>query len=178
MTKKGSGCPACSGARAERREKCMTVGSRSFENNGTIPRKHTGFGEDISPELTVSGVPEGTVSFAVILDDTDVPFRKNFTHWIVWNIPVTDVIPEGLPCGASIREPVPACQGAAWGKHRYRGPKQPFFIRKEHRYVFTVYALECKLDLPENARRKDLLQAMRGHISAEASLTGRFRRGD
>ena len=154
----------------------MTVTSPAFEDNGRIPRKHTGFGEDISPELSLNDVPEKTVSYAVILDDLDVPFRKSFNHWIIWNIPVTDVIPEGLPQGAVIREPIPACQGMAWGKHRYRGPKQPFFIKKEHRYLFTVYALDRRLELPGTSGKKELIDAMRGHVLAEASITGRYKK--
>ncbi|MDO4939356.1 MAG: YbhB/YbcL family Raf kinase inhibitor-like protein [Lachnospiraceae bacterium] len=155
----------------------MIVSSKSFENNGTIPLKHTGFGEDISPELTIADAPGNTVSFAVVLDDLDVPFQKSFTHWIIWNIPKIDVIPEGLPYGAVLREPFPACQGEAWGKYRYRGPKQPVFIRKEHRYVFTVYALDCRLDISEKSRKMNLLDAMHGHILAEAKIIGKYKRG-
>ena len=152
----------------------MIVSSTAFENNGMVPQKHTGFGDDVSPELIITEIPEEAVSFAIILDDLDVPFRNTFTHWIIWNIPVTDVIPEGLPRGSVICEPISACQGVAWGKHRYRGPKQPFFIRKEHRYVFTVYALDCRLELSEQSRRKNLMDAMYGHILAEARLIGKF----
>lgn len=154
----------------------MIVSSTAFKNNGTIPRKHTGFGEDISPEFTITDAPEATVSFAVILDDLDVPFCKIFTHWIVWNLPDNGVIPEGLPKGAVISEPVKACQGTAWGKNCYRGPKQPFFIRNEHRYVFTVYALDCMLDISENSDRKNLLDAMSDHILSQANITGRYKR--
>ena len=156
----------------------MIVSSTTFENNGRIPQKHTGFGEDISPELIITDAPKDAVSFAIILDDLDVPIRKNFTHWIIWNITLTDVIPEGLPCGSVICEPISAYQGVGWGNHRYRGPKQPFFIRKEHRYVFTVYALDCQLDISEKSRKKDLIDAMHGHILAEASLIGRYQRDE
>lgn len=154
----------------------MIVSSKAFENNGIIPMKYTGFGKDISPELVITEVPDGTVSFAIILDDLDVPLCKSFTHWIIWNIPVTDVIPEGLPGGSLIRDPISACQGVAWGKHKYRGPKQPFFIRKEHRYVFTVYALDCQLGISEKSHRNELLDAMRGHILSETRLFGKYKR--
>ena len=89
---------------------------------------------------------------------------------------MTDVITEGLPCGSVIREPISACQGVAWGKHKYRGPKQPFFIRKEHRYVFTVYALDCQLGISEKSNRNELLDAMRGHILSETKLFGKYKR--
>ena len=84
----------------------MIIKSTAFENNGMIPRKHTGFGEDLSPELIITDAPEDTVSFAIILDDLDVPFRKAFAHWITWNLPLAGVIPEGLPGGPVIREPI------------------------------------------------------------------------
>lgn len=157
-------------------EKAMTVHSPSFTDNGIIPKKHTGFGADISPELIIENLPEETVSLAIVLDDLDVPLQKSFTHWLIWNIPKTDTVPEGIPHGTEIRHPFPACQGNAWGKHRYRGPKQPFFIRKEHRYVFTVYALDCRLSLSPKANKKALLAAMDGHISAKTELTGRYKR--
>ena len=155
----------------------MIISSTAFENNGTIPIKYTGFGKDVSPAFTLSDVPQNTVSFALIMNDLDVPFCKIFTHWIVWNIPVTETIPEGLPNGAFINTPLTACQGVAWGRHIYRGPKQPFFVRGEHRYLFTLYALDCKLDIPASSKRKELLTAMTGHILATASITGKFKRG-
>lgn len=152
----------------------MNICSRSFRDNGEIPVKHTGFGDDLSPQLEITDIPEGTVSFAVILDDIDVPMKKEFTHWLIWNIPETKVIPEGIPAGDHISEPISACQGKAWGKHRYRGPKQPPFIRKEHRYAFHIYALDCYLDLPAKTGKKGLLLEMKGHILSEAELFGRY----
>lgn len=147
----------------------MIIKSRAFMN-GFIPTKHTGFGDDISPELTIIDAPDETISFAIVLDDLDVPLRKSFNHWIVWNIPKTEVIPEGL-------SEINAIQGIAWGKNRYRGPKQPFFIKKEHRYVFTVYALDCMLNISEKSNKKALLSAMNGHILTDATLIGKYKRG-
>ena len=154
----------------------MIVTSPSFTNNGSIPVKHTGFGKDKSPEFQISAAPENTASFAIILDDLDVPWTKNFNHWIIWNIPKTQIIPEGLPAGGKITSPITATQGKAWGKNRYRGPKQPFFIKKEHRYVFYFYALDTFLDISENSNKKALQNAMQGHILAETQICGRFKR--
>ena len=156
-------------------DKAMIIKSKSFENNGMIPKKHTGFGEDKSPELTISDIPDSTVSLAIIMDDLDVPFRDYFTHWLIWNIPGTEIIEEGLPGGEKIESPFSAIQGVAWGKHIYRGPKQPFFIRKEHRYVFYVYALDCMLNLTGMAGKKELVDAMKGHVLSEAKLMGRYK---
>ena len=153
----------------------MIVSSKSFENNGTIPLKHTGFGADFSPELTIIDAPNETVSFAIVLDDLDVPLKKEFNHWIIWNIPKIDIIPEGLPKGAQICEPIRACQGVAWGKNVYRGPKPPFFIKKEHRYAFKVYALDCLLDISEKANKKILLDAINGHVLAKATIIGKYK---
>lgn len=153
----------------------MIVSSTSFENMGMIPKKHTGFGEDVSPEFTIGDIPDNTVSFAVVLDDLDVPFTKAYTHWIIWNIPKTEKIPGNLPKGETIDTPVSAVQGMAWGKNIYRGPKQPFFIRKEHRYVFYVYALDCMLDIPAKSDKNKLMDAIDGHILGTAELTGRYK---
>lgn len=71
----------------------MIIESNSFKDGGTIPLKNTGFGEDISPDFRVIGIPDGTVSLAIVMDDLDVPFRNRFNHWIIWNIPKTEVIP-------------------------------------------------------------------------------------
>lgn len=153
----------------------MKVSSKSFENNELIPKKHTGFGEDLSPEFQISDVPEGTVSLAVIMDDLDVPWTKNYNHWIVWNIPNTEIIPEGLPKGTEISEPIKACQGIGWGKNGYRGPKPPFFLKKAHRYVFYIYALDTELALPVKAKKKALLDAVKGHVLDRATLTGLYK---
>lgn len=153
----------------------MIVRSKSFENNGMIPKKHTGFAEDISPELLINDIPDKAISFAIIMDDLDVPFTKAFTHWIAWNIPKTETVPESLPGGEIIDKPISAVQGIAWGKHIYRGPKQPFFIKKEHRYVFKVYALDCMLDIAISSNKHDLLNAMNGHIVEEAELIGKYK---
>ena len=153
----------------------MIVRNNSFENNAMIPKKHTGFGEDLSPELILSDIPEETVSLAIILDDLDVPWKKNFSHWIAWNIPNTEIIPEGLPKGVRIEKPINACQGIAWGKNCYRGPKPPFFLKKVHRYVFYVYALDTELMLSGNSRKNELMDAMQGHILAETKLTGLYK---
>lgn len=153
----------------------MKISSKSFENNELIPKKHTGFGEDLSPEFQISDVPEGTVSLAVIMDDLDVPWTKNYNHWIVWNIPNTEIIPEGLPKGTEISEPIKACQGIGWGKNGYRGPKPPFFLKKAHRYVFYIYALDTELALPVKSKKKALLDAMKGHVLDRATLTGLYK---
>lgn len=93
-----------------------------------------------------------------------------FTHWVLWNYPAGPVIPGGLPKGKRLENG--ALQGTAYGLHRYAGPKPPPFSR--HRYRLTVCALDCVLELPPSARKKDLLKAAQGHILQSGSLTARF----
>lgn len=99
-------------------------------------------------------------TLAIIMDDLDVPFSGELNHWLIWNLPPLSMIPENIPYGAEC--PNEAKQGLAYGKNRYQGPKQPPFIRKAHRYRFRVYGLDC--ELPATSQKKDLMQAMSGHI--------------
>jgi phosphatidylethanolamine-binding protein (PEBP) family uncharacterized protein len=69
-----------------------------------------------------------------------------------------------------------AIQGVGYGKNRYRGPKQPVFVRNMHRYIFKFYVLDCFLDLDVNSRKADLLKAMKGHIIQQGSITGTYKR--
>ena len=110
----------------EHRGTPLSVSSSAFENGGWIPDRHSGYGEDRSPELIPDGIDPAAVSMAITLDDADHPLFPNYTHWVAWNLPVVSVIPEGLPRGAAVRTPICLEQGMAYGKHCYRGPKPPF----------------------------------------------------
>lgn len=154
----------------------LTIISSAFKNNGTVSKKHTGFGEDISPDFSISNLNEETVSIAIVMDDLDIPMIKAYNHWIIWNIPKTEYIPENIPYGPTVPALSNAVQGTAYGKNRYRGPKQPFFVRGEHRYIFHFFALDCFIDLDCTARKKDLIQAMQGHILQQGSITCRYKR--
>lgn len=154
----------------------LSLTSSAFEEGCTIPMRHTGFGEDLSPAMHLSGLCRETVSLALILEDLDVPFCRTYCHWLIWNLPPIAEIPEGIPGGPSVPSLGNAVQGVGYGTHRYRGPCPPPFLRRPHRYVFRAYALNCWLDIPSAARRRALVKAMSGHILQEASLSGTFRR--
>lgn len=154
----------------------LRLTSPVFGEGRPIPRRHSGFGEDLSPALMLSGLCPETVSLALILEDLDVPFCKAYCHWLIWNLPPMAEIPEGIPHGSPVLSLGNAVQGVGYGSHRYRGPCPPPFSRSPHRYVFRAYALDCRLDLPPSARRRALAGAMSGHILQEASLSGTFRR--
>lgn len=152
----------------------MIVTSSDFKDYEMIPKKHTGFGADVSPKLMLKDIPEKTVSIAIIMEDLDVPFIGEFPHWIIWNIPPVTVIPQGIPKGKLINNPIRAFQGKAWGKHAYRGPKQPPFIHKTHRYRFSVFALDRMLDISPHANKAELIRAMSAHVLEKAELVGLY----
>lgn len=154
----------------------MEIISPSFINNGYMPKKHTGFDADISPEFQLLNLSDNVVSIAIIMDDLDIPLRKALNHWLIWNIPKTDKIPENIPYGSSVSLLNNAIQGVAYGRNRYRGPKQPVFVRNTHRYIFNFYALDCFLNLDSHAKKKDLIEAMSGHIIQQGSITGKYKR--
>lgn len=154
----------------------LQITSPSFENNGSMPRKHTGFGEDISPAFRLSNLSPEAVSIAIIMDDLDIPLIESLNHWLIWNIPKTDIIPENIPYGQVVASLSNAKQGVGYGRNRYRGPKQPVFVRSMHRYIFRFYVLDCFLDLDSGVRKADLLKAMEGHIIQQASITGTYKR--
>jgi len=136
----------------------------AFENKKPIPRKYTCDGDNVNPALNISGVPEATKSLVLIMDDPDAPMGT-WDHWIVWNIPPTNKIEENT---------VPGVEGMNDSrKHSYSGPCPP---SGTHRYFFKVYALDTKLNLAPNSRKKDVEKAMKGHILAQGELVGLYSR--
>ena len=130
---------------------------------------HTGRGADRSPELVLENLSPGAKTLAVTLEDMSHPI-KGFTHWVIWNLPVSDKIPGAIPAGKTL--PGGGVQGVAYGLHRYAGPKPP--KGKTHVYRFTVYALDCTLDLSSGTRKKAFLRAAEGHILQSGSISGEF----
>ena len=152
----------------------LTITSTAFTEGGKIPRKHTCEGEDISPDLSWSGVPEGTESLALIVDDPDAPDpakpQRVYVHWVVYNIPpTTHGIPEG---GSLVSGPVTGSND--FGKKEWGGPCPPI---GRHRYFFKLYALDTTLDL-SSAKKAEVENAMKGHILGQAELMGTYQKGD
>ncbi len=142
----------------------LTIKSPVFESNKLIPFKYTCDGEDVNPPLIIEGIPEGTKSLVLIVDDPDAPMGT-WDHWVVWNIPPTDKIEEST---------VPGVEGINdFRKHSYGGPCPP---SGTHRYFFKVYALNTKLTLNPNSRKKDVEKAMKDHVLAKGELVGLYRR--
>lgn len=137
--------------------------------NGRFLPDHTGRGRDLSPELVLENLSPEAAALAVTLEDMSHPI-KGFTHWVIWNLPAVERIPGAIPAGKIV--PGGGAQGVAYGLHRYAGPKPP--KGKTHTYRFTVYALDCALDLNSGARKRTFLRAAEGHILQKFSVLGEF----
>ncbi len=151
----------------------LAVTSTAFENGGAIPKRHTGRGEDVSPELSFGPLNIKAQSIAILMDDMDHPIGA-YNHWIIFDIPASMAsVPEGVPKGETVASLGNALQGRSdyGGKHYYRGPKPPFGT---HKYVFRVYVLDTFLKLSANTNKAALLDAMEGHILQYGTLTGTF----
>jgi Raf kinase inhibitor-like YbhB/YbcL family protein len=145
--------------------KKLSVKSLAFENNQLIPAKYTCDGNDVNPPLTIEGIPEGTKTLALIVDDPDAPMGT-WDHWIVWNIPATtSKIEENAVSGTEGMND--------FRRRSYGGPCPP---SGTHRYFFKVYALDVKLDLSPTSRKRDVEKAMQGHVLAKGELVGLYRR--
>lgn len=148
--------------------------SSEFTEGGSIPPRYTCEGDDISPPLEWSGAPDGTRSFALIVDDPDAPDpahpQRTYVHWVLYNIPADvaelheNASAKGLPDGAS--------QGNNdWGNASFGGPCPPI---GRHRYFFKLHALSTELNGLTNPTKADVEQAMEGHVLAKAQLVSTY----
>ncbi len=137
-----------------------------FDHEAMIPSKYTCDGEDVSPELEFSDIPQEAESLALVMDDPDAP-SGTFDHWVVWNIPPeTEMVPEG-------KEPEGTQGSTGFGRRGYGGPCPP---SGTHRYFFKLYALDSMLDLEEGSSKDELERVIEGHIIEKAVLMGRYSR--
>src|SRR5581483_9557362 len=155
----------------------LSITSKAFSQGGKIPSRYTCEGDDVSPPLAFTGVPEGTKSLALVIDDPDAPDPKAprvvWVHWVVVNLPpetselAEDASGHGLP-GSAV-------QGLNDWKHAtYNGPCPPI---GRHRYFHKLYALDVAL--PAKPLSKAALEAaMEGHVLAKAELMATYQKGD
>ena len=142
----------------------LVVTSNAFAERGRIPSKYTCDGKNVNPPLTIKGIPEGTKSLVLIVDDPDCP-TGTWDHWVVWNIPTKEEIRE---------DSVPGTEGMNdFNKHSYGGPCPP---SGTHRYFFKVYALDTNLDLTPISRKRDVEREIKGHVLAQGQLIGLYSR--
>lgn len=145
----------------------FTLTSRDFKAGGEIPKKFTDYDIGMSPSLVWKDLPEGTKSLAVIMEDPDASSSQPFLHWLAWNIdPAAGAIDRGsVTLGAKLGR-------NGRGHPAYFGPRPPG--KSPHKYHFQMFALDAQLPLRAGASREQLLQAMRGHVLAKATLVGTF----
>jgi hypothetical protein len=154
----------------------LSLTSPAFTHQGTIPALHTCEGRDVSPALAWTGVPEGTKSLALVVDDPDAPDprapKMTWVHWVLYNLPPGTA---GLPEGVS-RDRLPAGTREGrndWKRTGYGGPCPPI---GRHRYFHKLYALDTMLPDLATPTKERLEAAMEGHVLARAELVGTYQK--
>jgi len=157
----------------ERGAASFSLQSPAFVPGGTIPKRFTCDGADLSPPLRWTGSPAGTQSFALIVDDPDAPMGT-WVHWVAYDLPGSlRELPEGVPKTEQVA--VGGLQGVNdFPAVGYDGPCPP--PGKPHRYFFKLYALDAKLNLKPRASKREVEEAMKAHILAQAQLMGQYGR--
>ncbi len=152
----------------------LTIESPAFAHRGAIPSKYTCDGDDISPPLSWSGVPQGAKSLVLIVDDPDAPDpaapRMTWVHWVLYNLPPDST---GLPEGVKSEDlPAGTKEGVNdWKRTGYGGPCPPI---GRHRYFFKLYALDRVLPDLSRPTKAQLENAMKGHVLEQAELVGTY----
>jgi Raf kinase inhibitor-like YbhB/YbcL family protein len=155
------------------------LSSTAFRDGGTIPVRYTCTQKPaaLSPPLAWTNTPKGTVSFAILVHDPDGHPNhgaQDILRWMIWNLPANLThLPAGVPAKATL--PNGAQQSVtAKGVAGYQGPCDP--QAKAHHYIYQIFALDKKLDLPADARPADLFKALDGHLLGTAVIMGRYRK--
>jgi Raf kinase inhibitor-like YbhB/YbcL family protein len=147
--------------------------SSAIAPNSTIPPEYTCDGANYSPDLRWDAPPAETQSFVLVVDDPDAPGQA-FAHWLVYNL-----APDTRQLAEKLAPQQPISNGGVQGKNDfgdrgYGGPCPPHGTT--HRYVFRLYALDTQLDLTPNASKRDVFNAINGHVLATGKITGLFSR--
>jgi hypothetical protein len=154
----------------------LTITSPAFAHQGAIPAAHTCDGDDTAPPLAWAGVPPGTKSLALVVDDPDAPDPKapklTYVHWVLYNLPADSTgLPQGVATG---RLPAGTREGLNdWKRTGYGGPCPPI---GRHRYFHKLYALDTMLPDLGAATKAQLEAAMQGHVLEHAELVGTYQR--
>ncbi len=150
--------------------------STSFSNGEELLMEYTCEGDDISPPLSWEGIPDGTKSLVLIVDDPDAPDpeapKMTWVHWVLYNIP-TNI--HGLPEGVKASELEPGTESGlnSWHRTGYGGPCPPI---GRHRYFHKLYALDTVLTGLKRPTKEQVEKAMKGHILAKSELVGTYKK--
>lgn len=156
----------------------LTLSSTAFHHQSSIPSLYTCEGQDISPPLSWSELPEGTQSLVLIVDDPDAPDpaapKMTWVHWVLYNIPPSAT---SLPENVRSRDlPEGTKEGLNnWHRTGYGGPCPPI---GRHRYFHKLYALDTVLSLGGRPDKDQVVAAMEGHVLEEAVLLGTYLKGE
>jgi len=150
----------------------LQLSSSAFDHHRDIPSKHSGEGDDVSPQLEWQGAPEGTEGYAVICHDPDAPLVQHgqygFVHWVLYNLsPTVTALEENTQQGTVGKND--------FGKLGYGGPMPPEGHGKHH-YYFWVLALDCQTSLPEGLTLPELLEALEPNLLGMNRLIGTYKR--
>ena len=139
---------------------------------GKFPIENTGRGQDVSPEFLVKNLSPAAKTLAVTLEDIRHPLFKNFTHWLIWNIPATEKIAGAIPGGRIVPNLGNARQGLGYGWYKYAGPKPP--KGNQHLYRFTIYALDQEIELPFLPTKGRFIKRAKEHIIQQGNIIAEF----
>lgn len=155
----------------------FSLTSPAWESGAAIPTQYSCEGANESPPLAISNPPEGTETFALVMDDPDAP-DPPFVHWLLWNVPAeTREIPEAVPADETVEALDGAVQGANGADELgYVGPCPPEGD-PQHTYLFSLYALEAPLDLDPGATYENVLNALFPVALARTRYVGQYERG-
>ena len=150
----------------------MQLSSDAFTNEALIPSEYSCEGDDFSPLLKWDFAPSRTKVFALTCVDPDAPMG-DWIHWLAWNIPADW---QSIPKNISPDDRSQFTQGTnSWGRTGYGGPCPPVG-HGQHRYYFTIYALDTELSLDSTARFDSLLLAIENHVLGKGILMGKYER--
>ena len=146
----------------------MNLKSSAFIDGETIPRKYGYKFENFNPPLTIENVPKNTKYLVLIMDDPDAmaAVGKVWVHWVLWNIPpnTTEILENSIPSNA--------IEGITdFGEIGYGGPAPP---DKEHRYIFSLYAIDVEVKIESGSSKENVLKNIKNHIVEYTKLTGKF----
>ena len=157
----------------------LKLTSTAFAPDQPIPRPYTGDGQDKSPPLAWTGIPDGARSLVLICDDPDAPTPEPWVHWLLWNIPPGSTgLPEAVPRKEQLNDPDGAVQGSnSFPRDNlgYGGPAPPPG-HGTHHYHFKLYALDDTLSLEPATDKAALLNAMKGRVLDQTELVGTYER--
>lgn len=151
------------------------IHSSEFVDRGHIPNQYTCEGANVSPPLAWGGAPDGTKTFALIVDDPDAPDpaapQRIWVHWVLYDIPASV---KELPEDSNERLPNGVRVGRNdWGNAAYGGPCPPI---GRHRYFFKLYALDQELGDLKTPTAAALHVAMEGHILSQTTIIGTYQK--